>query len=485
MENLSPKVIQSGLWSLGGNWIARGIGVIKMIILARLLSPLEFGILGLAILSINILSVSSETGIESALIQKDKIGRAELDTAWTISLIRGLVLFCILFMSAGWFASYFDNSILRPILKLMAVVFILEGFVNIGLIFFQRELAFKKKVRLDLVSDIAGAIVTMILAFWLRNVWALVLGTIAWTIVKCLGSYYMHSYRPKLFWDWSHVKSLLNFGKHIFWISIVTFVVTSGDDALVGKLLGLTALGFYTMAYNIANMLVSSLSSIIGKISFPAYSILQNEPQRLNEAFSRVIEALMIFLLPLTVLIIFLAKDFTLIFLGDKWLPMVPVLKVLSLLGFFRSLSNVLAPIQLAVNRPEIQSRNKMIELVIFALLIYPLTIKWGLIGAGWAVTAVYLVSAIVNILGSASIVPAFYSVLLKASWIPLLSSLGLLLSTWITHSWLIAVGGLIQFLLSAVIGLAVFGTIAVTLRKDLFQTLTISIRGVNSIHHT
>jgi O-antigen/teichoic acid export membrane protein len=109
MDNLSPKVIQSGLWSLGGNWIARGIGVIKLIILARLLSPLEFGVLGLAILSINLLSVFSETGIESALIQKDKIGRAELDTAWTMNLARGLVLFCILYMSAGWFASYFDK----------------------------------------------------------------------------------------------------------------------------------------------------------------------------------------------------------------------------------------------------------------------------------------------------------------------------------------------------------------------------------------
>jgi O-antigen/teichoic acid export membrane protein len=145
MENLSPKVIRSGFWSLGGNWIARGLGLIKMIILARLLSPIEFGILGLAILSINVLNVFSETGIEPALIQKKRIDRAELDTAWTIGLIRGLVLFCILFMSSGWFASFFGNSTLEPVLKLMAVGFIIGGFVNIGLIFFQKELSFKKK----------------------------------------------------------------------------------------------------------------------------------------------------------------------------------------------------------------------------------------------------------------------------------------------------------------------------------------------------
>jgi O-antigen/teichoic acid export membrane protein len=478
MESLSPKVIQSGLWSLGCNWITRGMGVIKLIVLARLLSPIEFGVLGLAILSINILRVFSETGIESALIQKDKISRAELDTAWTISLIRGLVLFCILFMSAGWFASYFNNATLEPVLKLMASVFIFEGFVNIGLVYFQRELAFKKKVRLDLASDIAGAIATIIMAFWLRNVWALVLGTMVWTFVKCFGSYYMHSYRPKLLWDWSLAKSLLNFGIHIFWISIVTFIVTSIDDALVGKLLGLTALGFYTMAYNIANMLVSSLSGIIGKVSFPAYSILQNEPQRLAEAFSRVIEAVLIFLLPITVLMIFLAKDFTLIFLGNKWLPMVPVLKILSLLGFFRSLSNVLAPIQLAVNRPDIQSKNKMIEIVIFAILIYPFTIKWGLIGASWAVTLVYLASLIVNALSSAYLIPSFFLILIRTSWVPILASCGLLFSTFMTYSWLNELNGTFQLILSGLSGLVVFAIIVLAIRKNFAKEIFLSFYG-------
>ena len=136
MESLSPKVIRSGFWSLGGNWLSRGLGIIKMIVLARLLSPLDFGILGLAILSINVLTVFSETGIESALIQRDKIGRAELDTAWTITIIRGLVLFAVLFLSAGWFAAYFDNVTLKPVLKVIAATFLLGGCANVGIVFF-------------------------------------------------------------------------------------------------------------------------------------------------------------------------------------------------------------------------------------------------------------------------------------------------------------------------------------------------------------
>jgi O-antigen/teichoic acid export membrane protein len=448
-----------------------------MIILARLLSPLDFGILGLAMLSINVLNVFAETGIESALIQRDKIGSAELNTAWTISIIRGSFLFLILFISARWFAFYFSNSTLEPVLKLMAVIFLVGGFVNVGLVYLQRELAFKKIVSLNLVSDITGAVATVMLALWLRNVWALVIGNIVWAIAKCIGSYSLHSYRPKFLWDWSVAKDLLNFGKHIFWISIVTFIVTSGDDALVGKLLGLTALGFYTMAYNIANTLVTSLSGIIGKILFPTFSILQNQPQRLAEAFGRVIEFTLIFLLPFTVLIILLAEDFTLIFLGEKWLPMVPIIKILSLLGFFRGLTNVFSPIQLAVNRPQIQSRNKTIELFLFLLLVYPLTARWGLIGASWAVTTVYMAGAIISALSCASIVPSFFNMLLKAFWIPLLASFGIIISRWLVHSWLNAAGGLTQFLLSVSSGLIVLGVIVFSLRKNLLRTIVINIQ--------
>lgn len=479
MESLSPKIIRSGLWSLGGNWLIRGLGIIKMIILARLLSPLDFGILGLATLSINILNVLSETGNEFALIQRDKIDKQLLNTAWTMGLVRGMILFCILFMGAGFFASYFNNSNLIAVLRTMALVFILGGLVNIGTIFFQRDLNFKKKVSLDVVTDLVGTLVTIIMAFWIRNVWALVYGTIAWAATKCIASYGMHPYRPKLFWRWEVAKNLLNFGKHVFWIAIVTFIVTCGDDAIVGKLLGLSMLGFYAMAYNIANIPVSGLAGIIGRISFPAYSILQNDPDRLGGAIKKLTESAFIVLLPLTALIIFLSEDFTLIFLGNKWKPIIPMIQILSLLGFFRGITNMLSPIQLAVNRPDIQSKNKTIELVLFLSLVYPFTVKWSIIGTAWAVTAVYFVSAVINVASTAKIIPAFLQILLKASCLPVFSTLGLISGTWLMHSWLEPKGGLIQFIISGASGAVIFGFIVITARKDMLRNLLVGLREV------
>ncbi|MBA7614131.1 Lipopolysaccharide biosynthesis protein WzxC [subsurface metagenome] len=472
MEDLRRKVIRSGFWSLGGNWLSRGLGIIKMIVLARLLSPLDFGILGLAILSINVLNVFSETGIESALIQRDKIGRTELDTAWTIMIIRGLVLFAVLFLSAGWFAAYFDNVTLKPVLKVIAATFLLGGCTNVGIVFFQKELEFKKKVFLDITADVAGAVTAISLAFWLRNVWALVLGSIVWVIVKCLGSFRMHLYRPRIRWDWPMTKNLMNFGKHIFWITLMTFVVTSGDDALVGKLLGLTILGFYTMAYNIANVPVASLAGVVGKISFPAYSILQNEPERLKEAFKKVFEAVMIILLPLTGLIFLLAQDFTAVCLGEKWLPMVPALKILCLLGLFRGLTNVFAALHLAVNRPNIQSRNKTIELVAFLILVYPLTLNWGLVGVSWGVTIVYGISALINAFDTSRLLRPLWTIMANAFVFPL-GILAILLVIFLAvRSFIPLEMDLWRFFSSAFLSLMAYGGTLVLFKRQLLKDI-------------
>lgn len=325
---------------------------------------------------------------------------------------------------------------------------------------------------LDLTADFAGFIAAISLAFWLKNVWALVLGSIVWGIVKCLGSFELHLYRPRIRWDWPMTKSLLNFGKHIFWITLMTFIITFGDDAIVGKLLGLTMLGFYTMAYNIANIPVHSLTGIIGKISFPAYSKLQNEPERLKEAFGKVFEAVMIILLPLIGLIFLLAQDFTLVCLGEKWLPMVPALKILCLFGLFRGLSNVFAALHLAVNRPNIQSRNKTIELVVFLALVYPLTLKWGLVGVSWGVTSVYALSALINAIDTSRLLRPLWTIMARALVIPLTVLAILLVIVWGIRSFIPSEMYLWRFISSAFLGLIAYGSTLVLFKKQLLKDI-------------
>jgi len=472
VEAIGKRFVLSGFWTLGGNWLSRGLGVIKMVVLARLLSPVDFGIMGLINLSVGVLNVFSQTGVESALIQRPVVGRKELDTAWTMTIVRGLTLFLLLTAGAGLLAAYFENDALTPVLRATAPVFLLEGFVNIGTVFFGKNLEFRRQVILESIADLCGAATAVAFALWLRNVWALVMGSLAWSAVKCLGSYVAHPYRPRIFLDGAAARDLFRFGKHIFWIGLATFVVTSGDDAIVGKVLGLSTLGFYTVAYSFANVAVTSLAGIIGRISFPAYAMIQKEPQRVKETLSKILEFTIIALLPSTALMVLLARDFCLLFLGVKWQSVVPVLQILCFLGLFRGFSNILAPVQLAVNRPEMQSRNKTIELGLFCLFVYPCTVKWGLLGAGWSVTGVYFAGAMVNALSCRALVPSFFAVLFKASWAPLLATLCLSGSVCLLGGRLGAVGPLWRMVLGAVVGLAVFAAVILTFKRRSLTNL-------------
>ena len=461
MRNIRSKVVQSISWSLAGNWAIRGIGVLKMILLARILSPHDFGVIGAALLAINCLGVFSEVGIGAALIQKKNVDRKDLDTAWTMTIARGILLFGLLFATAGPLADYFSQPDLETVFRVIAVCFVLEGFTNIGILFFQRDIDFKHKAMLDVISDLAGSISAVLLALILKDFWALVYSSVIWRLVYFGLSFRLHPYRPRLCWDRKRAAHLIHFGKHVFWISIVTFVVTNGDDALVGRLLGLDLLGYYTMAYAIANLPVTSLCTTLGRISFPVYSQMQDDRERVREVFQKIFESALMILLPLTALIMMLAEDFIAVFLGDRWLPMASVLRVLCLLGLFRGLSNVIAPVHLAVNRPEIQSRNKTVELVVFALLIYPLTTRWGLIGAGWAVSAVYLVGLILNAEALSRLLKDVPQIIYTALRCPLAATTGMVLSALLAGTVSNGLAPLLRFFLSGFAAVAAFLLIA------------------------
>jgi PST family polysaccharide transporter len=354
----------------------------------------------------------------------------------------------LLLLSAEWAAIYFDNLALGPVLKVMAFTFLLSGCTNIGIVFFQKKLEFKKKMILESAADVGGTVVAILLALWLRNVWALVIGSITWATVKCLGSYWLHSYRPQLHWDWHIAAGLLNFGKHIFWISLMAFIITSFDDAIIGKLLGLNMLGFYIMAFNISSIPVSSLSAVLSKVFFPAYAKIHNDSKRIEDAFQRAFETVILVLLPLTSLIIILAHSFTTIFLGEKWLPMVPALQILCFYGLFRCISGLFYPLHLALNRPDIQAKIKSVDLIIFLILIYPLTLKWGIIGTSCAMAVVYLINMIMNIASTYSLIQIKWVKLGASVLVPLLISISFIFIAILMQSLRLPFGEAIRFIL-------------------------------------
>lgn len=385
-ENLSQRAVRSGFWVFSLRIVQQLLSLARLVILARILAPHDFGLLGIALLTMATLETFSQTGFQAALIQKKEDIKSHLDAAWTVLILRGFILFVILYLIAPYAATFFNAPEAKPIIQVIGFAILLQAFTNIGVIYFQKELEFNKEFIYQFAGTLADFIVAVSAVLILRNVWALVFGLLAGNFARFVVSYLIHPYRPHLSRDLRKAKELFGFGKWILGSSILVFLITQGDDIFVGKLLGATALGFYQLAYRISNMPATEITHVISQVTFPAYSKLQDDISKLREAYLKVLQLTAFFSFPIAGLIFILAPDFTKIFLGEKWMPMVPAMMVLVLWGGLRSIGATTGPIFQGVGKPGIATKLQFARLILLVIIIYPLTINWGILGASLAV---------------------------------------------------------------------------------------------------
>jgi len=390
---LGQKVVRGGFWVFALRITQALFSLIRTIVLARVLAPNDFGLFGIALLAMSALETFSQTGFQQALIQKKGDVKPYLDTAWTVQAVRGLLLAGLLYIVAPYVAAFFGEPNAGPLLKVLGLSMVFQGFTNIGVVFFQKELEFHKQFIYQFsgaVTDLAVAITAAVL---LKNAWALILGLVAANLVRMVVSYLVHPYRPRPRLQAEKARELYTFGKWIFGSSILIFLLTQGDDIFLGKVLGATALGFYQMAYRISNLPATEITHVISQVTFPAYSKLQDRLPELQKAYLQTLQITAFFSVPLAGGIAFLAPDFTRIFLGEQWMPMVPAMQVLCLFGLTRSFGATTGPMFQAVGKPIIITNLAVLQLIILAVIIYPLTAKWGILGTSVGVVIPNLVT--------------------------------------------------------------------------------------------
>jgi len=384
--SLGLRAVKGGVWIFVLKVAHRGLGLLRTLILARLLSPEDFGLFGIAVLTINFVENFSVTGIDAALVQKKESIKDDLDTAWTVNVIRSLFLFSILYFGAPVVARFFNNPEALDVIKAIAFLQLCIGAENIGTIYFRKEIRFNKLFNLKFSAMTVNFVVSITMALILKSVWALVYGALAGAFIKTVMSYVLQPYRPRLRLEIAKLRELLRFGKWLFGSSILVFLITEGDDVFVGKMLGTTALGLYQMAYLLSNAPATEISNFVAQITFPVYSKMQGDIPRLREAYLKVLQIVSFMAFPISGLIFVLAPDFTKLFLGEKWMPMVPALQVLTLWGLIRAIGTTTTQVFLAVGKPRITTKLRSLELLFIVILIYPLTMRFGILGASMTV---------------------------------------------------------------------------------------------------
>lgn len=398
-ERLIPKggvqeqTVKSGIWMGAIRASGRTLQFVKLIVLARLLAPSDFGLMGVALLSLAALEQSSKLGFNAALIQQkeDDVDKY-LNTAWVVKLLRGGTLSGVLFVFAPFIATFFDMPRATNVIRGLAALPILVGMRNPGMVYLTKDLQFHKRFAFDLGGNVVNFVGTVGFALVYPSVWALVFGNIVEDVVRVGLSYWLHDYRPWLEFDMELVKELFGYGRWILSSGILVFLINQGDDAFVGWLLSASALGFYQLAYRFSNAPATEITHTISNVMFPAYSQVQENVGQLREGYFRTLQLTTMFSFPMAFGIVVVTPTFVRVFLGTEWLPMIAVMQLLAVWGLIRSVEATVYPLFKAIGRPEYITKLQMFKLILIAVFIYPVTAKWGILGTAAVIVGAGLI---------------------------------------------------------------------------------------------
>ena len=369
----------------------RALQLAMLVVLARLLSPEEFGLMGIALLVIAALTRFSQLGLDQALIQHPEDDVDDyFGTVWILSILRALAIAGVAFFSAPYVADFFGEprGVVVPLLSVIALGPIARGLENPAAVYFEKDLEFHKQFLL--VVSRAGTRVTVSIGYALvdPSVYALAYGYVAGYTAQTVFSYVLADrwFRPSF--DVEKARELIDYGKWLVGSGILSYLYGEGDDVFVGRVLSTTALGYYQLAYRLSNAPATEVAQTISKVVMPAYSKIQDDIPAVREGFRRTLRLSTLVAFPLGVGIIVVADPFVATFLGSQWGPMVVPMQVLTVYGLLRSLRTPAAPLFKALGRPDFMTKLQVVTLVVMAIAIYPLTVTLdlGLVGASLAV---------------------------------------------------------------------------------------------------
>lgn len=431
--SIYKHMLRGSMWAVATNWGQRVLGLVNTIILARLLAPEDFGLVAMAALVLGFLNMFSEVGTGLHLLRQPEATREHCDTAWTIGILRGLVVGAVLAALAPFGALYFNEQRVVPIILVLAINTVLVGTYNIGLVLIRKELDFFKDFLFFIVSRVFLLIVTVGLAIWLRSYWAIVLGNFIGTIFDIGLSYRIHPYRPRF--SLAKAKEYINFAMTTIPFFVAAYLTMRVDAFVVGRLAPAAVLGIYNLSAELATMLTSELVNQLGRALQPSYAKLLHDRKKLVEGYVNSVSALATISIAFGFGLFAVSHDFVALVLGSKWLDSIPLLEWLAIGGSFRAIGNSLGGGILMLSGHE----RAATVLKWISLWVYTAGSVSGMILGGVLGVAIGIVVASALIIPiSMSIVMKCYrlkiSDYLKVLWRPLAAGVAMVLVVRLTH---------------------------------------------------
>lgn len=394
-ENIQKAMAVGAVWMTVLRVTYRFIGLVSTIILARLLTPDDFGVAAIAMSIFALISTFTQFGFETVLIQRKNPTREHYCTAWTYNVVFGLVSAAILAGASGFIGDFYNNKDLSYVALATSALFVLHGFRNIGVVDFQKNMTFDKEFRLHVIPKFISFFVTIALAFALKSYWALVVGNLIWKAMEVIASYTMHSFRPSISFEKS--SDLFGFSKWLLLNNMLAFLNTKSPELALGKILSPHAAAIFTLASEISQMTTTEIVANLNRAIYPGYSKAAGELTKLRVLYKDSIRVIAFIAMPLGTGVALVSPFIVPLLLGEQWLEAIEPVVYLALGGSIYALKSNANYIYFALGKPKLSTLELFVRAVIFLSSMYYLMGENGVVGAAQSFLLTSLLALMVS----------------------------------------------------------------------------------------
>lgn len=376
--SLKQKTVSGLLWSFIDNFANLGITFIAGIILARILTPREFGLIGMITVFIAVSESFINSGFSNALIRKKDCTQTDYSTVFFFNLVAGIVFFVLLFFSAPAIASFFKEPELNPIVQVLGLILIIDSLTLIQRTILTKRIDFKLQARISVISSVGSGVIAIIMAYNGFGVWSLVAQRLSRQAFNSVFLWMWNRWKPLLVFSKNSFKELFGFGSKLLISGLIDTLYRNVYYLVIGKFFSASDLGYYTRADQFQSLPSSNLQGIIQRVSYPVLSSIQDDIPRLRNNYQKLIRSTMFITFILMLGMAAVAKPMILTLIGEKWLPSVIYLQMLCFVGMFFPLH------ALNLNMLQVQGRSDQflkLEIIkkILAVPIIVIGIFWGI----------------------------------------------------------------------------------------------------------
>lgn len=384
--SLKQKTIAGAKWAGVTQVTNQLLQFVVGLLLARMLTPSDFGLVGMIYIFVSFASIFSELGIGAAIVQKDEVSEQELSSGFWINVAIGTFFMLLIVFAAPAIAYFFSEPKLTLLARVIGLTFLISALKIVHIAILTRNFNFRSIAIMETCSFLLSGTLAILAALLGLGVWSLVIQSLVASTTTAVLAFIFSSWRPSLIFDWQAAKGLFPFSLNLTGAKTINYCIRNADNLLIGKFYGPVQLGLYTRAYSLMLLPIKQVSQVAIKVMYPAFCAIKDDKPKARAIYLRLLRLIAILTFPLSIGLCSVSDYFVLGLLGEQWSEAIPILRVLSCLGITQSLNATSSIIFQSSGRTDIQLKWTLYSGFVY-LTAFSIGLNWAALGIAIAYT--------------------------------------------------------------------------------------------------